>query len=79
MWGQLAFPRPVGLGLPPRGRRLLDNGSDPSLELVDSWVHAGFVVARPVGLPLAHFGLWFFWDFALPLYNLQGHGFLKYL
>ena len=31
-------------------RRLSDNGSDPSLESVDSWVRAGFVVPRPAGL-----------------------------
>ena len=74
MWGRPASPRPAGLALPPRGRRLSDNGSDPSLESVDSWVRVGFVVARPAGLPLAHFGLWFFRDFALPLYNLQGSG-----
>ena len=79
MWGQPAFPRPAGLGLPPCGLRLSDNGSDPSLESVDSWVRASFVVARTAGLPLANFGLWFFRDFALPLYNLQGRGFLKYL
>ena len=48
---------PAGLGLPPRGRCLLDNGSDPSLESIDNWVHADFVVARPAGLPLAHLGL----------------------
>ena len=79
MWGWPASPRSAGLGLPPRGRCLLDNSFDPSLESVDSWVRAGYVVARPAGLPLAHFGLWFFRDFALPLYNLQGRGFLKYL
>ena len=50
MWGRPASPRPAGLGLPPRGRRLSDNGSDPFLESVDSWVRAGFVVARPAGL-----------------------------
>ena len=79
MWGRPASPRPAGLGLLPRGRHLLDNGSDHLLESVDSWVRAGYVVARPAGLPLAHLGLWFFRDFALPLYNLQGRGFLKYL
>ena len=50
MWGQLAFPRPVGLGLPPRGRRLTDNGSDPFLESVDCWVCMIAVVARPASL-----------------------------
>ena len=50
MWGQLAFPRPVGLGLPPRGRRLSDNGSDPLLESVGSWLRTVVAVARPAGL-----------------------------
>ena len=50
MWGRLASPRPAGLGLPPCGRRLSDNGSDPSLESVDSWVCLIAVVARPAGL-----------------------------
>ena len=48
---------PAGLGLPPRGRRLSDNGSDPFLESVDSWVFPTAAVARPAGLPLAHLGL----------------------
>ena len=34
----------------PHGRHLSDNGSSPSLKSVDSWVRAGFVVARPAGL-----------------------------
>ena len=50
MWGQPAFPRPAGLGLPPRGRRLTDNGSDPFLESVDCWVCTIAVVARPASL-----------------------------
>ena len=78
MWGRPASPRPAGLALPPRGRRLSDNGSDHFLESVDSWVYAGIVDARPVGLPLAHLGLWFCQDIALPLYNLQGSGLLKF-
>jgi len=57
MWGRLASPWPAGLGLPPRGRRLSDNGSDPFLESVDSWVCPVAAVARPAGLPLAHPGL----------------------
>ena len=78
MWGRPASPRPAGMGSPPRGRRLSDNGSDPSLESVDNWVCLIAAVARPAGLPLAHFGLWFCQDFALPLYNLQGSGLLKF-
>ena len=39
--------------MPPRGHRLSDNGSDHLLELVDSWVCAGIVVARPAGLGVA--------------------------
>ena len=38
MWGRPASPRPAGMGSPPRGRRLSDNGSDPLLESVDSWL-----------------------------------------
>ena len=49
-WGRPASPRPAGLGLPPRGHRLSDNGFDHFLESVDSWVRVGFVVARPAGL-----------------------------
>ena len=41
---------PAGLGVPPRGRRLLDNGSDPLLESVDSWLRTVVAVARPAGL-----------------------------
>ena len=74
MWGWPASPRPAGLGLPPCGHCLSDNGSDPSLESIDSWVCPIAAVARPAGLPLAYFGLWFCRDFALPLYNLQGSG-----
>jgi len=48
---------PAGLGLPPHGRRLSDNGSGIFLELVDSWVCPVAAVARPAGLPLAHPGL----------------------
>ena len=44
------LPCGAGLGVPPRGHRLSDNGSDHLLELVDSWVCAGIVVARPAGL-----------------------------
>ena len=50
MWGRPASPRPAGMGSPPRGRRLSDNGSDPSLESVDSWVCLIAVVARSAGL-----------------------------
>jgi len=50
MWGRPASPRPAGLGLPPRGRRLSDNGSDPFLESVDSWVCPVAAVARAAGL-----------------------------
>ena len=50
MWNRPASPRLAGLGLPPRGRRLSDNGSDPSLESVDSWVCLIAVVARSAGL-----------------------------
>ena len=50
MWDRPAFPRPAGLGLPPRGRRLSDNGSDPFLESVDCWVCTIAVVARPASL-----------------------------
>ena len=57
MWGRPASPRPAGLGVPPRGRRLSDNGSDPLLESVDSWLLLTVVTARPAGLPLAHLGL----------------------
>ena len=45
-----ASPTPAGLGLPPRGRRLTDNGSDPFLESVDCWVCTIAVVARPASL-----------------------------
>ena len=54
------LPRPASLGVPPRGRRLSDNGSDNFLEAVGSWFCAGVAVARPAGLgglPLAHLGL----------------------
>ena len=69
MWGRPASPRPAGLALPPRGRRLSDNGSDHFLEAVGSWFCVGVAVARPAGLgeagrppsgpsrPLAHLGL----------------------
>ena len=57
MWGRPASPRPAGLGLPPRGHRLSDNGFDPFLESVDSWFLLTVVTARPAGLPLAHLGL----------------------
>ena len=50
MWGRPASPRPAGLGVPPRGRRLSDNGSDPHLESVDSWLRTVVAVARPAGL-----------------------------
>ena len=36
--------------MPPRGRRLSNNGSHYSLEAVGSWVCAGVAVARPAGL-----------------------------
>ena len=49
MWGRLASPWPAGLGLPPRGRRLSDNGSDHFLEADSSWFCAGVAVARPAG------------------------------
>ena len=67
MWGCPAIPRPTGLGLPPRGRRLSDNNSDPSLESVDSWVCPIAAVARPAGLGEAGrppSGL--FWPLVLP-------------
>ena len=57
MWGRPASPRLAGLGMPPRGRRLSDNGSDPLLESVDSWLLLTVLTARPAGLPLAHLGL----------------------
>ena len=79
MWGRLASPRPAGLGVPPCGRRLSDNGSDLLLESVDSCLLLTIVTARPAGLPLAHLGLWFCRDSALLLCILQGSGFLKYL
>ena len=50
MWGRPASPRPAYLGVPPRGRRLSDNGSDPLLESVDSWLRTVVAVARPGGL-----------------------------
>ena len=50
MWGRPASPRPAYLGVPPRGRRLSDNGSDPLLESVDSWLRTVVAVARPAGL-----------------------------
>ena len=50
MWGRLASHWPAGQGLPPRGRRLSDNGSDPFLESVDSWVCLIAAVARSAGL-----------------------------
>ena len=56
MWGQPASHRSAGLGVPPRGRSLSDNDSDPSLESVDSWVYLIAAVARPASLPLAYFG-----------------------
>jgi len=57
MWGRPASSRPARLGLPPRGRRLSENGSDIFLESVDSWVCPVAAVAGPAGLPLAHPGL----------------------
>ena len=50
MWGRPASPTPDDLGVPPRGRRLSDNGSDPLLESVDSWLRTVVAVARPAGL-----------------------------
>ena len=50
MWGRPASPRPAHLGLPPRGRRLSENGSDIFLESVDSWVCSVIAVARLAGL-----------------------------
>ena len=50
MWGRPASPRPAGLGVPPHGRRLSDNGSDPLLESVDSWLRTVVAVARPTSL-----------------------------
>jgi len=50
MWGQPASPRPTSLGLPPRDCCLSDNGSDPFLESVDSWVCPVAAVARAAGL-----------------------------
>ena len=41
---------PAGLGVPPRGHRLSDNGSDPLLESVGSWVCFAVASARPAGL-----------------------------
>ena len=79
MWGRLASPRPGGLGLPPHGRRLLDNSSDHLLESVDSWVCTIIAVARPAGLLLAHLGLWFCRDSGLLLCLLQRSGLLKYI
>ena len=50
MWGQLASPRPAGLGILPRGHRPSDSGSDYILEVVDSWSRISFAVARPASL-----------------------------
>ena len=79
MWDRPASPRPAGLGLPPRGRRLSDNSSDPSLESIDSWVCPIAAVARLAGLPLAHLGLWFCRDSALPSCILLGSGLLEFI
>ena len=57
MWGRPASPRPAGLGIPPRGHRPSDSGSDHFLEAVGSWFCASVAVARPAGIPLAHLGL----------------------
>ena len=84
MWGRPASPRPAGLGVPPRGHRLLVKGSDHLLEMVDSWFLLTVVTARPAGLaqagslPLAHLGLWFRRDSALPSCILQGSGLMDY-
>ena len=48
--GWLVSPRPAGLGFPPCGRRLSDNGSYPFLESVESLVCPIAAVARPAGL-----------------------------
>ena len=50
MWGRPASPKPDGLGVPPRGHRLLVKGSDHLLESVDSWFLLTVVIARPAGL-----------------------------
>ena len=50
MWGRPASPRPAVLGIPPRGHRPLDSGSDHFLEVVGSWSCIGFAVARPADL-----------------------------
>ena len=50
MWGRPASPRPAGLELPPRGRRLSDNGSYPFLESVESLVCPIAAVARLTSL-----------------------------
>ena len=78
MWGRPASPRPAGLGVSPRGHRLLVKGSDHLLESVVSWFLLTVATARPAGLPRAHLGLWFCRDSALPLYILQGSGLLKF-
>ena len=79
MWGRPASPRSAGLGMPPCVHRLSDSGSDPLLESVGSWLRLAVASAMPVGLSLAHLGLWFCRDSALLLCILQGSGFLKYL
>ena len=79
MWGRPASPRPAGLGVPPRGHRLLVKCSEHLLESVDSWFLLMVVTARPAGLPLAHLGLWFCRDSALPSCILQGIGLLEYI
>jgi len=48
--GWLVSPRPAGLGFPPCGRRLSDNGSYPFLESVESLVCPIAAVARLTSL-----------------------------
>ena len=50
MWGQLASPRPAGLGILPRGHRPLDSGFDLLLETVGSCFGSTLASARPAGL-----------------------------
>ena len=46
----MASPRPTGMGLPPRGHRRSDNGSDHLLESVGSWLRLAVACARTAGL-----------------------------
>ena len=48
--GPAGLGRPTGLGVPPRGHRLSDNGSDLLLESVGSWFCFTVASAMPAGL-----------------------------